>query len=126
MDIFEALTPKASRIEIKHPGTGQGTGLFLDLVSVSDPKVKAAERAYLDKLQAEAVEKGVRVPPDANALARIKARAALVGCEFAGEASWRGEKPKFSESLADELVANEKVFEQIIIHVADDRNFFPA
>ena len=33
----------------------------------------------------ESAEKGVRVPPDANALARIKARAALVGCEFTGE-----------------------------------------
>ena len=125
MDVREALTPKPSRIEIRHPRTRRGTGLFLDLVSASDPKVKAAERAYLDKLRAESAEKGVPVPPDSAALARIKARAALVGCEFTGEASWGGEKPKFSDQLADDLLTNEKIFEQTIIHIAEDGNFFP-
>ena len=55
----------------------------------------------------------------------IKARAALVGCEFTGEASWGGEKPKFSDQLADDLLTNEKIFEQTIIHIAEDGNFFP-
>jgi hypothetical protein len=126
MDLFEALQAKPSRLEIKHPGTGEGTGLFIDLVSASDPKVKAAEREYLDEIRAKAVQGGERVAPDTQKLARLKARASVVGWEFTGDANWKGKQPEFSEALADELLANEKVFEQVIIHMADDRNFFPA
>ena len=122
MDLFDQLQPKPSRMEVKHPGTGEGTGLFLDLVSMSDPKVKAAERAYIDSLNAEAGSK----PASRDDLARLKASAALVGCEFTGEATWKGKKPEFSEALRAEIMANEKVYEQVLLHLVNDRNFFPV
>lgn len=120
MDLFEALTPKPSRLEIKHPVSGEGTGLFLDLVSASDHRVKAAERAYIDECRASGGK------PEQDALARRKAAAAVVGFEFTGEASWKGKKPQFSEAIRDELMQVEKVYEQVIIHMVDDRNFFPT
>ena len=120
MDVREALTPKQSRIEIKHPGSGRGTGLFLDLVSVSDPRVLVADRKYLDSVRSDPARH------DDQVRARVKARAAIVGCEFTGDANWGGEKPEFSEKLAGELIENVKVYEQVIIHLASDANFFPA
>ena len=126
MDVREALTPKLSRIEIKHPGSGRGTGLFLDLVSVSDPRVLAADRKYLDSVRSESDGTGTPARHDDQVRARVKARAAIVGCEFTGDANWGGEKPEFSEKLAGELIENVKVYEQVIIHLASDANFFPA
>ena len=122
MDLFDQLQPKPYRMEVKHPGSGEGTGLFLDLVPISDRRVKAAERAYVDSLNA----KGGAERANSDELSRLKVAAAVVGFEFAGDATWRGEKPEFSEELRAEILGNEKVYEQVIVQVANDRNFFPV
>jgi len=124
MDLFESLQPKPFRYEVKFPGSDKGTGLFLEVVSAADPRVKAAERDYLTGVQDLAAKSGERKSPDRDELARVKARAAVIGCEFTGEATWKGKTPAFSAALRDEIMENERVYEQVLIQVVNDRNFF--
>jgi hypothetical protein len=122
MDLEQVFTPRATRLEIKHPATKKATGLVLEIVSDYDARVKAAERAGRDK-----VIKAKELTPELaeeNYLDRLVA--SVTGWEWNGDASWGGKKLAFTPANVATVLGNGAVRSQVEEARGDTAAFFAA
>lgn len=123
MDL-STIKPVEREYEIKHPGTGEGTGLILTLACTHDERVKAAIREANDHYLKSPGEK--KSEKDLDAYDNAIAASYVVNLKFTGDAEWRGGKPKYSLDLAKDICSHDAFKEQVIREVKKVRDFYKA
>lgn len=111
-------------IDIKHPATGEKTGLSLDLVSLEDDRVKAINRKYQNKAM-----RGSVTLEDLEEQRLEVIAATIIGWKWEGEAKWGGEKPAYSAAKALEVIKSDGaafIIRQIDKALGDEAGFFSA
>lgn len=94
MDIA-SITATERTVDIKHPANGEPIGLRVTLLPDSDAKVVAARRKFLN----ERLQRGKKITAEVIEAQQTSLIAAAVnGWDWAGEATFRGEKPEFNEA----------------------------
>lgn len=123
MDL-STIKPVERQYEVKHPATGEATGLVLTLACTHDDRVKAAIREANDHYLKNTGEKASEKELDAydNAIAASY----VIDVEFTGDANWKGKTPKFSQSLAHEMCEVHTIKEQVIREVKKVKDFYKA
>jgi len=119
MDL-SAIKPHSVELPIKHPATGQATGLVLEVVSEYDDRVKAAERVGRQTIMAA----GSTTPELVDDLYRSRMAAHVIGWRWDGEANWGGDKLKFTPENVARVLSNDMVREQLAQAVEKRAAFF--
>lgn len=122
MDL-SAIVPHSRKFEIKNPADGKGTGLFLEIVSQHDDRVKAVDRAIQNKvLRSRNRTLDADLVQDATL---DKLVASVVGWEWTGDATWGKEgKLAFSADNVRKVLGNPTVRQQLEEELADEAAFF--
>lgn len=123
MDLAQ-IKPVERQYEVKHPGTGEPTGLILTLACTHDARVKAAIRKANDHYLKHAGDKPSQDQLDAYDHALMAAH--ITGIEFTGEATWNGETPSYSDKLAREMCEVHAIKEQVVREVKKVKDFYKA
>lgn len=112
-------------VELKHPVTEEGLGLFFSLRSPYSDEVKKAEREWLN---ARLAKKKQSITAEALEAAKEKQiMAAVSGWRFEGDANIGGEKPKFNPAALRELIRNHVWIRQFLDEeLGDTAGFFQA
>ena len=118
-----SLTPIEKRFNVKHPRTGEPTGMILTLGCMHSPKIRAAVRKINDQI--------IRHGADMDPAKEVELDAALVAAhitdiEFEGEANWHGKKPAYTPELAREVCSLQAIKDQVVKEVQSVRDFYPA
>lgn len=119
MDL-STIKPHSIEVAVKHPHTGVATGLVLEVVSEYDERVKAAQAAG----RARIMTNGGMTPEIAQQNYDERVRAHVVGWRWEGDASWGGEKLKFSQANLAKVLANDTVREQVEASIDKKASFF--
>ena len=123
MDIAQ-LKPIEIEHEVTHPGTGEGTGLFLQIACIHDSRVKSGIRAATDQNLADADEE--KSPEKDEQYDNEVAAAYIVGFRFEGEATWNGETPEYSRKIAIEMASNPVIKQQLLNRARKIGDFYKA
>lgn len=122
MDIT-SITASDREVELKHPATEEGLGLFFSLRSPYSDEVKRAEREWLNARLAK--KKQVIT---AEALEQAKEKqilAAVSGWRFEGEANIGGEQPAFSPAALRQLIRDHEWIRRFLDEeLGDSAGFF--
>ena len=112
-------------VELKHPVTEEGLGLFFSLRSPYSDEVKKAEREWLN---ARLAKKKQSITAEALEAAKEKQiMAAVSGWRFEGDANIGGEKPKFNPAALRELIRKHVWIRQFLDEeLGDTAGFFQA
>lgn len=118
-----AIVPHSRKIEIRNPADGKGTGLFLEIVSQHDDRVKAVERATQNKvLRTRNRTLDADLVQDATL---DKLVASVVGWEWTGNAAWgKDGKLEFSADNVRKVLSNTVIRQQLEEELADEAAFF--
>lgn len=112
-------------VELKHPVTEEGLGLFFKLRSPYSEEVKRAEREWLN---ARLAKRKQTITAEALEAAKEKQiMAAVAGWRFEGDANIGGEKPKFSPAVLRDLIREHVWIRQFLDEeLGDSAGFFEA
>lgn len=123
MDI-SAIKPVERVLDIKHPATGEATGLKLTVCSLQDPRAKAVQRSQLDaRLNKKAKHRSI-AEIEREAVELLSSM--VVGIEFTGKASWGGKKPEFSKEIVKEMLGHDWLRTQVDEFAGATEDFFEA
>lgn len=124
MDI-STITASDREVELKHPVTEEGLGLFFALRSPYSDEVKKAEREWLN---ARLAKKKQTITAEALEAAKEKQIMAAVSTwRFDKGASLGGEQPKFSPAALRELIRQHVWIRQFLDEeLGDTAGFFTA
>lgn len=117
MDL-STLVPVERTVDVLHPVTKEPTGLKLVVVHDSDPRVVEAHRRLYD------AERAAGKPDEDRGRKLTMAR--VVGWEWTGDATFKGEKPKFSPQALAEVCNVPPVRDSIYQAISDDAGFYKA
>lgn len=122
MDLAE-IKPIEKRHDVRHPGTLEPTGMILVLACTHDEAVKRKVREVNDQI----VKAGKDMSEDKEReLDAALVAAYIVDVEFTGDATWKGETPKYSDKLAREICSIQSLKEQVMQEVRSVRDFYKA
>lgn len=112
-------------VELKHPVTEAGLGLFFSLRSPYSDEVKKAEREWLN---ARLAKKKNNLTAEALEAAKEKQiMAAVSGWRFEKDANINGEQPKFSPAALRELIREHVWIRQFLDEeLGDTGSFFES
>lgn len=89
-------------VELRHPATDEGLGMYFQLRSPHSDEVRKAERAWLNKRLAK--KKQNLTAESLEAAAEAKIEAAVSGWRFEGDVEIGGEQPQFSPQALRSLI----------------------
>lgn len=118
-----AIQPIEKRHNVQNPATGEPTGMILVLACAHDDRVKKSIRAVNDeiiKTGKDMTDEQERKLDDALAASYV------VGVEFEGDATWKGETPEYSPQLAKEICGIPALKEQVLYEVRRTKDFYKA
>ncbi len=117
------IEPTSRVIDIKHPSTDKPIGLSLEIVALSDDRVKAAERRGRDKVLRKGVKRiSAEVIDDT---AEDVVVSSVVGWTWAEGVTFHGEQPKFSTKNVRKVIAElDFIREQIDEGLSNTADFF--
>lgn len=121
MDLSD-ISAHSRTLEIKHPATGNPTGLVLELVPMEDDRVKAVRRKYQNK----AMRGGLSVEDLEEQTFELLA-AAIIGWTWNGDLTWNGEKPKYSTAKVIDVLKSKNgpfIIRQVDKALGDEAGFF--
>lgn len=117
------IKPLEKQVEIKHPATGEPTGLILSVACLHDERVKSGIREAND--WALKLGKDMTKAQEAEYDDRLAA-SYIVGCKFEGDAVWNGETPEYSKALALEFAGSAVIKEQLLKETRSIKDFYKA
>lgn len=124
MDL-SSIVANTRTIQIKHPNTGKDIGLAIDIVSLTDDRVKTVERQNRNKIMRKGMRKVSAESVDQSADDILIA--AMTGWAWADDATFHGEQPGFNsenvQAVIDELPF---VRSQIDEELANEADFFQS
>lgn len=128
MDLSE-IKPSAHVLDILHPGTGEETGLKIELVSMDDERVKKVQRKWQNAALQRTKRNKKITAEEVEARSNEILAAAMVGIVYGKdangkEATWKGEQPKLTAKLKDEMLSVEWLRRQIDEALGDSEAFF--
>lgn len=121
MDLLN-IKPATQKVEILHPGTGERTGLVLEVTSMEADAVKRVNRRQMDKALRSRAKKMTAAEIEANATERLSA--AVVGWEVTGTANLGGQKMDFTPENVATVMALDWLRRQVEEAIGDDAAFF--
>lgn len=122
MDL-STITPSTLKVEIRHPGTGEPTGLVIECVSLQSEQVKRVQRSITDKVLRSRTRKLSAEQIEENAVEVLAA--AVVGWEWRDGATWAGGKTlDFSPANVRVVVGVDWLRKQIDEALGDESAFF--
>ncbi|MFN4160641.1 MAG: hypothetical protein ACK4FW_01435 [Stenotrophomonas sp.] len=108
-------------VDIKHPSTGEPVGLRLTLLPETHPKVREASRKALnDRLQGKGKVTAEKI--EENRLTMLVA--SVGGWEWQGEATFKGEKPEFTDATLRKVIEHLPWMQEQIDQELGDRSEF--
>lgn len=112
-------------VELKHPVTEEGLGLFFSLRSPYSDEVKKAEREWVN---ARLAKKKQTITAEALEAAKEKQiMAAVSGWRFEGEANIGDEKPKFSPAALRKMIRDHEWIRRFLDEeLGDMASFFSS
>ncbi|PCI03445.1 MAG: hypothetical protein COB78_10835 [Hyphomicrobiales bacterium] len=124
MDL-SSIVANTRTIQIKHPGTGAEIGLAIDLVSLTDDRVKLVERQNRNKLMRKGMKNVSAEQLDKTADDVLIAT--MVSWKWAKDATFDGEQLEFNRKNIDRLFAKLPfVRTQIDEELANEADFFQS
>jgi hypothetical protein len=115
MDL-SSIKPTTIDVDIKHPASGEKTGLVFKCISPQDPAAAVARRQLSDKAR----KKGVVSEADS-----VDFMAALVvGWTWGGDATWNGQKLDFTPANVKTVLDHPWVRSQVDEALGDTAAFF--
>jgi len=125
MTDITGITPHAREVELTHPVTEDGIGMYFTLLPTSSDEVKKAEREYLN---ARLAKRKNQITAESLEAAKIKQiMAAVTDWRFEGDANIGGEKPEFSKrALKDLITSHDWIKNFLDRELGDEPAFFTA
>ena len=124
MDLIADIKPQNSTVEIKHPVTGEATGLVIELRPMHDPAVKAVQKRIGDRrLKQAARNKALTTDELENNTSEMLA-ATMIGWQWKGDASFNGKKLEFTPGNVAVVLAVDWIAGQIDEALGDNSRFF--
>ena len=112
-------------VELRHPATDEGLGMFFSLRSPHSDEVRKAERSWLNKRLAK--RKQNLTAESLEAAAEAKIESAVSGWRFESEVTIDGEQPEFSPSALRALIRDHVWIRQFLDEeLGDFGSFFEA
>lgn len=112
-------------VELRHPATDEGLGMFFSLRSPHSDEVRKAERAWLNKRLAK--RKQNLTAESLEAAAEAKIESAVSGWRFESEVTIDGEQPEFSPTALRTLIRDHVWIRQFLDEeLGDFGSFFEA
>lgn len=121
MDL-SSITPDTLDIEIRHPGTGEPTGLVIKAVSLQSEQVKAVTRRLQNKALRARNKVTTAETIEQNAIEILAA--AVVGWTWGGEADWKGKKLEFLAGNVKIVLSEGWLATQVDEALRDEAAFF--
>jgi hypothetical protein len=109
-------------IELKHPVSEEGLGLFFSIRSPYSDEVKKAQRAWLNERLAK--KKQTLTAEALEAAKEKQIMAAVSGWRFEGDANINGEQPAFSPVALRELIREHEWIRQALDEELGDTSGF--
>lgn len=112
-------------VELRHPATDEGLGMFFSLRSPHSEEVRKAERAWLNKRLAK--RKQNLTAESLEAAAEAKIESAVSGWRFESEVTIDGDQPEFSPAALRSLIRDHVWIRQFLDEeLGDFGSFFQA
>lgn len=108
-----SIRSKNVEFQLKHPGTGKGIGIFIEVRPNDSDEVAAVQTEVIEEAQA-AGRRGEEISfEDNKAQANRVHLAAIADIRFEGDANWNGQT-SYSTALAAEMITAQWVKDQLV------------
>ncbi|MGP2493505.1 hypothetical protein ACTDI4_17980 [Mesorhizobium sp. PUT5] len=119
-----AIKPNTSKVEIIHPGSGDPTGLVIEVMSQESPAVRKILRRQTDRMIKRRGKKMTAEQIEEDAIERLAA--SVVGWEWKGNAAFGGKKLDCTPENVATVLGVSWIKGQVQEAVADEAEFFTA